>query len=324
MTTQSALPLLEHLFKTLRAKLLEHWLIELILALITVVLTAAARRFSLRVWATLSTIAERAEFRSRVWVNRFGLRVVTLDDYVALLESLRERLVRYCAWHEHHRVKVFVLTMQLPRDWPLWSKTAAATSPDKTALEQYFFNFDGFLRKTKGAKRDAEVTRIIVIENKDSPGGQERFRKLREDVGADLFDRYLHMLHLDESRACYYLHERPWPGWLTDAVFYGLEGDGGTHWLWAVTTSYNAGEDLLLLRFHRMRRRAISKRFALPWGTSSLVELVESLPTIDTPSLVSLRGGPNGSGDKPVDAALGPTIRKRSPAAAAKTRGKKA
>jgi hypothetical protein len=311
VTAHPALPHFEQLLEKLFEKLLEHWFLELVLALIILVVTAVARRFSLRAWVTLSTIAERGEFRFRVWLNRFGLRVVTLDDYVALLESLRERLESYCAWHEKQHVKICVLTMQLPRDWPLWSKNATATSPDKTALEQYFFNFDGFLRKTKAAKRDAEVTRIIIIDNKESPAGQERFRKLREDVGAQLFDRYLQMLHIDESRACYYLHDRPWPGWLTDAVFYGFEGEGGTHWLWAVTTSYNAGEDLLLLRFHRMRRRPISKRFALPWGTTSLVQFVESLVTIDTPPLVSLRGEPNGSRDKPIAAALGGTARKR-------------
>lgn len=295
-------------------KLIEHWFLELILGIILLAVTAAARRFSLSVWAALSTVAERGGFRLRVWLNRFGIRVVTLDDYVALLESLRERLVRYCASHEALRIKICVLTMQLPRDWPLWSANATAAQPDKTALEQYFFNFDSFLQKTKKAKRDADVRRVIVIDNKDSPAGQERFKKLCEDVDTPLFDRYLHMLHIEESRACYYLHQRPWPGWLTDAVFYGFEGERGTHWLWAVTTSYGAGEDLLLLRFHRMRRRLISKRFALPWGTSSLIEFVDLLPSIEQPSLLSLRRDPNPGGAKPSESAVGAAGQRRNSA----------
>jgi hypothetical protein len=323
VTAPPAPPLDETLFHKALEKLLEHKVLELALMLIALTAAFAARRYSLRAWAQASTAAERIGFRSRVWLNRVGLRVVMLDDYVALLESLRDRLVSYCAWHERQSLKICVFTMQLPRDWPLWSDTSAA-SPDKTALEQYFFNFDAFLKHTKAMNRPADVTRIIIIEKKDSPEGRDRLRKLQEDVAAPLFDRYLHMLHIDESRARYYLHERPWPGWLTDAVFYGLEGEGGTHWLWAVTTSYNAGEDLLLLRFHRMRGRSISRRFALPWGTTSLVQLVDFLAEVDTLALVSLRGGPNSTDDAPVPVPSGATAPRQDSKPASKNRRKKA
>ncbi len=259
-------------------KLTEDWILGALILLLGTAVGIVVTDYHVGAFAWANYHFSRARFGFRVFRNRIGIRVVTLDDYVALLEQLRESLVRYRPrLPDASTLHICVLTMQLPRDWPLWASSTNSATPDKSALEQYFLNFGGFLRQSEVAGASVDVKRIIVIQNAASPAGKQKLAELREDVNSDYFQTYIRMLHATPSQALFYPHNRPWPGWLADAVFYGISTNGAIRWLWGVTTSYNAGEDLILLRYHRMSKRHLSRRFALPWGARSLPDLLSTM-----------------------------------------------
>jgi branched-chain amino acid transport system substrate-binding protein len=199
--------------------------------------------------------------------------LATLDDYVALLEKQRSILIRYCKAHPGNPkpvITIYVFTKQLPRDWPLWGSTDLDTQFNVTPLERYYQHFHQFLTESQNQPYSVELKRIIIIDSCESPGGLKRQEDLKEDISQPYFNRYISMLHHDISEAFVYRYRRPWPNWLSDAVFYGLNKSDGLEWLWGLTTSYDAGEDLIILRLHSLFGKSPSLR--LPFNDVNSLE----------------------------------------------------
>jgi hypothetical protein len=233
--------------------------------------------FSLRFWSWIRWKWICHEFRKHRH-KPCKARIVTMEDYVFLLERLRSAII---AHYRHKKVKpkiiVHVFTMQLPSDWPLWDTERKAEDGGMTALENYYFNFHSFLKdgKKDDGRYTVEVKRVIVVDAYSSPKGQRRYKALVRDVNKPYFAKYIEMLHLADADAVFHTTDRPWPGWLADAVFYGVDDGKTRRWLWAVTTSFNSGEDLILLRHHRLCGRDAYEHLPLPAELNTLTQLAE-------------------------------------------------
>jgi hypothetical protein len=166
--------------------------------------------------------------------------------------------------------------MQLPRDWPLWEVDLQTALLHPTPLERYFAHFAEFKKDADSQLYSVRLMRVIVIDSEGSPSADSRLKDLADDVNSEYFHTYIDLLHTSEQDAYYYVHPRPWPGWLSDSVFYAIR-ESGTElkWLWGVTTSYNAGEDLIILRLHRLSRdrKGLTRALSLPFEMYSLDEL---------------------------------------------------
>lgn len=221
-------------------------------------------------------------FRRRMRANKSGRKIVTLKDYVDLLEKLRELIVKRCdnlQNNEKSEITIYSYTMQLLRDWPMSEVSLEQVQQSPTPLEQYFINFDVFKKGSETQKYDVKLKRVIVIDACEGPNGKAKLAQLIEDVSNNrYYEKYIEILHTGEADAYYYEHQRPWPGWLTDSVFYAIKEPGRSRrWLWGVTTSYNVGEDLIILRLHRLgkRKRDLDENLSLPFRVSTLDELAE-------------------------------------------------
>jgi hypothetical protein len=159
---------------------------------------------------------------------------------------------------------------------------------EDTPLEQYVRGFASFLSK----HATALVRRVIVIDNADSPVGMAKQKRLREDIRHNGFINYINRLHHTENDVRIWLYPRPWPGWLTDAVFYGTKTNGeedGVDWHWAVTSSYDAQEDLIVLQLHTKLGKRLKGWRPLPAAVDTLRELVELLESGHHPGLMTLQ-----------------------------------
>jgi hypothetical protein len=209
-----------------------------------------------------------------------GFSLATLDDYVDLLDELRARLIQHIDIDPNLRIKFYVFTTQLPRDWPLWDLSVTEATPGKTKLEDYTLNLRSFIRH----QNSIDLKRIVIIENADSPRGQLRLRWLGDDVNNNAcFREYIDKLHKHENQALFCTYKRPWPSWLSDTVLYGLEDKttNQSEWLWAVTTSYRPGSDLMSLQFHRMTDSTMSKKYVFPWSYHSFVTLADKTADLE-------------------------------------------
>lgn len=248
-----------------------------ILAALSGIITWFSCRYNLRAWSCVRWNLIDALFKIRCTWKPCRARIVTIGDYVFLLEKLRSAIIEH---YEHNKkttpkIVIHVFTMQLPGEWPLWDSEIKADDQGKTDLENYYFNFRMFLNAGHHNGYNVEVKRVIVIDSCLSPSGIKRFEQLKSEVSSNFFDSYIKTLHNSEADAFFYKTKRPWPRWLTDAVFYGIEVDNKRRWLWAVTTSFNTDEDLILLRHHRLTMRGVPKHLPLPSGLNNLSELAD-------------------------------------------------
>jgi hypothetical protein len=262
--------------------LLKDWILsnpEISLAILAAFAAAASWvgcRYSLRVWSCAYWKVISLRFKSRFWFRRCNAKIVTIDDYVFLLEKLRSAIVKHFKYKKvSPKIVIHAFTMQLPSDWPLWNSHVVADTVGKIGLEKYYFAFKDFLNAASTNGYSVEVKRVIVIDSYKSPSGEKRLEQLQRDVNLDYCNKYINTLHNSAADAFYYLTERPWPRWLTDVVLYGLEIDGKRRWLWAVTTSFNTGEDLILLRTHRLANRKMPKHLPLPAELKTLEQLAD-------------------------------------------------
>lgn len=222
-------------------------------------------------------------------IRRHKPLVVCLDEYVYILEKLRESIVKRCAHipiqnDTRPEILIYVYTKQLPSDWPLWKASIDENEHPQNALERYIRDFHTFLKQGTRRGYSAKVRRVIVIDNGGSEDSKEKCERIRRDTCDETLKEhwktYLSYLHNDDvSGATVYWTERPWPGWISDAVFYGIREPGKTLlWLWGITTSYDTGEDLILLRLHRKLNRKLdggwcSGALVLPTGVKTLEQL---------------------------------------------------
>ncbi len=208
-------------------------------------------------------------FALRSALSRRSARIVTIDDYVYLLTKMRTRALRLRSNKGNGTSLVMhIYTRQIPRDWPLWERQADDLESPKTPLEEYFFGFRDFVKGDHVVLR-----RTIIIDASDSPRGKERLAMLRRDVESQYFDQYLDALHSGPNDAFYYCHKDTWPNWLSDVVFFGLQDEGPIRWLWGVTTSYSSGDELILMRLHRLGAKKPPKHLPLPWRLCNLDDL---------------------------------------------------
>ena len=111
-----------------------------------------------------------------------------------------------------------------------------------------------------------------------------RLRWLCEDVkNTTCFEEYIEKLHKSGDQALFCTYKRPWPSWLSDTVLYGLKDNvtKQSEWLWAVTTSYRPGSDLMSLQFHRMTERTMSDKYVFPWAYRSFVQLADKTTDLE-------------------------------------------
>ncbi|HJW94056.1 MAG TPA: ABC transporter substrate-binding protein [Thermoanaerobaculia bacterium] len=229
-------------------------------------IVAALIRMKPRVREFLAWQILSRRFALRAAFSRRSAKIVTIDDYVHLLTRMRQRASRLRAIKGNGTSLVMqIYTRQIPRDWPLWERESDENESPKTPLEEYFFAFEDFIRREPIVLR-----RTIVIDASDSPRGRERLAMLKNDVESQYFKRYLERLHSSPADAYYYCHRDTWPNWLSDAVFFGLQVEGGIRWLWGVTTSYSSGDELILMRLHRLGVKKHSKDLPLPWRLDNL------------------------------------------------------
>jgi lysine 2,3-aminomutase len=223
--------------------------------------------------------------------------IAQLYDYVALLTDFRNKLEEYCDRNEGTTPVVFVFTRQLPSDWPLWGNTPSANLVDEMPLEKYARKFQEFLERSRlkyGQSQDslggavAEqksgvlIRRVIVLDNVNSPAGRERQAQLVRDAGSgEPFDGYVNRLHTSKNDIWVWEYDRPWPGWLTDVAFYGVVKNPNRlpQWFWAVTSSYQVQEDLIVLQLHHSRgiRKCSHEWQPLPGNCESLNDLADGL-----------------------------------------------
>src|SRR5262245_45294039 len=106
----------------LALKLAEDWLLAILTALLLTAVGIVWIYHRVGAFASAYYVTSKLRFSLRVFRHRSGIRLVTLDDYVALLEQLRESLVHYQPrLPVGSTIHVCVFTGQLPRDWPLWA-----------------------------------------------------------------------------------------------------------------------------------------------------------------------------------------------------------
>lgn len=263
------------------------------------ILQRVGRHF-LTIWSWWQWELALTEF---AWRHRFRNHkpvVACIDEYVTVLESLRNRLVKRCPRIRRQQdtdkpeLFVYVYTRQLPSDWPLWDKSIDQHEPAQTALEQYVRDFKDFLTQANHLGYTVQLRRIIVIDNGKTDKGIERCKQLvRDRLKNAPFDAYVNFLHGGNvASAKVHWTERPWPGWLSDAVFYGIKEPGQTlRWLWGVTTSYDAGEDLILLRLHGNLKARLDSHYRngslrLPDGVTTLHAL--AMRAEDYPGAIDL------------------------------------
>jgi len=245
-----------------------HWLVIVVGVVILVIsagiLAVLARRSLLfGIWSFCSWTYVTLAWRCSTKLKRKGVVLAGLTDYVHLLEDLRVRLVKYVDNRprqnnnsEKPGILIRVYTHQLPSDWPVWDSNVDQQTHNLTPLERYAINLRTFVDEAPQHDHNIHIRRVIVIDSKFSDAGVSRRNKLAQDVNPVDDDdiqrlaRYIRLLHTGWDDAFYCEYERPWPGWLSDIVFYGLRLDGIDKWLWAVTSSFNPHEDLVLLRLH--------------------------------------------------------------------------
>lgn len=218
--------------------------------------------------------------------RRLNQKCVTLDLYVEILEHFRESLIRrYARNGPTPTLYVHAITRQLPRHWPLWGIDLTDVA-GRTPLEEYFSGFHQFITTETSRKHNYKVSvqRTIVIDNCNGTTGEERLRQLKEDASLSSINTYIERLHCTPNDAFYCLYPRPWPNWLSDVVFYGVQLDNSDlTWIYAIATSYDAGEDLILLRLYKLKRRTqVPKHLILPNQIKVLEDLAE-LPEMVTP-----------------------------------------
>lgn len=255
-----------------------------------------AARYHLPFWSWMRWHITCWKFQQHRKRN-FKPTIVTMADYVFLLEQLRDAIIGHYKHNEKIKPKIIVhvFTMQLPSDWPLWDTARKAEDGGKTPLEDYYFNFHSFVKDGKiGSRYSVDLKRAIVIDSLSSPRGKTRFDQLKKDVNSSYFQNYIDMLHTSNADARFHTTERPWPGWMTDAVFYGVEVGNVKEWLWAVTTSFNTGEDLILLRHHRLTKSWKHEQLPLPADLKTLIDLAEEAGgrTWIVPELSTLKATP--------------------------------
>lgn len=217
-----------------------------------------------------------------IWCRRRyrHMRLVYLEDYVYILEQFRERLVRFCDAQkkkdDRPTIHIFVCTRQLPGDWPLDN---IEPHLDKTPLEEYAWNFQQFCRGSRERNYDVDIKRAIIMDNAGTEKGKERSNKLRDSLSKDVFRNYIKYLHESDKDCLVLNHARPWPSWLSDTVFYGITAKTiEKTWLWAITSTYDPAEDLVVVQQHRKLKRKLPKScLPLPGSTPNLYELVSRL-----------------------------------------------
>ena len=272
------------------------------LALIVAIGAWMVNRYSLGFWQWWRWYLTRIQYVFRRELRRKKPLVVCLDEYVYILEKLRDAIVKKCA-HVHHgngkvpEILIHVFTKQLPSDWPLWGSSINPNDDPQNGLERYIRDFYRFLNQGKDNGYSVSVRRVIIIDNGRSDIGKEKCERICHDTNDATFQEhwktYLKYLHNEDvSGAQVYWTERPWPGWISDAVFYGIHvPDKPTRWLWGVTTSYDAGEDVVLLRLHNKLNRELdgrwwSGRLVLPNGVMTLEDL--AIRAYDYPNSIKL------------------------------------
>jgi hypothetical protein len=246
-------------------------------------------RYSLGFWAWWRRHLTEAQYAWRRQFRRRKPLVVCLDDYVYILEKLRDSIAKRCSRISSQNgnspeILICVYTRQLPSDWPLWGALLNPNENPQTSLERYIRDFHRFLNEASHRGYSVSVNRVIVIDNGLSKSGIEKCLRICQDRHEPSFkrhwDTYIRYLHNNDlSGASVYWTKRPWPGWISDAVFYGVkEPNKPLRWLWGVTTSYDAGEDLVLLRLHSKLNRELDGRWCngglvLPPGVKTLKDL---------------------------------------------------
>jgi hypothetical protein len=175
--------------------------------------------------------------------NRF---IGSLKDYVYVLELMREEAIDICSnWDEPAPLKIHVCTMQGLSDWPLWDTSDVDQLRGGGPLQIYTSKFNDFIERNRESSYKPSVKRAIVVDNYGSSTSHNRLRDLKEDVNDDAFHRYIESIHTSEEDARIMLSEYPWPIWMSDIVFYGIEHPktGEQNWLWAAATSYQGNRD---------------------------------------------------------------------------------
>lgn len=277
---------------TVFGKLTENATLAGIISLIAAAVgTLLWNHYSLRFWAWWRWHLTREQYFLRRAFKRNVPFVVCLDEYVYILEKLRNSIAKKCAHVPAQdgklpEILINVYTKQLPSDWPLWGASIDPNENPQTSLERYVRDFQRFLNQGSDCIYSVKVRRIIVIDNGLTDIAKNKCKRIYADTHDNTFqdhwNTYLRYLHNnDSSGAKVYWTERPWPGWISDAVFYGIrEPNKALRWLWGVTTSYQAGEDLILLRLHHKLNRKLDGRWwsgglTLPTGVITLKQLAE-------------------------------------------------
>lgn len=274
------------MWETLRDNLL----LPLLVLGVAAVISAVAVRFipplRKRFWEWKTWIVHfRWGFFFRQKRSRRHARIICLEEYVEELELARDKLVSLVRklGTKKCEILVSVYTMQLPSDWPLWFR--GADDPSKlqtTPLGRYIVGFRNFV-EGKGLYEgiNVQVRRCIVIDNCGSPtkSGDAKLEQLKRDVKADWYASYWQFLHgADSNHAFYMPYDKPWPGWLSDSVFFGyriiddVKGNEPSRWIWGFATSYNPGEDVLIYRYHYLPRPGHTPK-DLPEGVSSIADI---------------------------------------------------
>ena len=239
-------------------------------------------------------------YRMDLWLRRktgkvSQYRLTTLDIYVILLEWQRKIITNKCHridtpdTKRKPKITVYIFTKQLPRNWHLWGDEDADLRYDITPLEKYFKHFKQFLTDCSSKELEVKLKRVIIIDSCESPNGKERKTQLTEDVKSDYFEKYLDNLHNKSDEAFVYYHKRPFPSWLSDAVFYAIT----THyvsqeWLWGISTSFDTGEDLITLEMFKLFGKKKERR--LPFSDiETLEELASKMDTMPLTKLSELK-----------------------------------
>ncbi len=255
-------------------------------AIITAILVRYIPAFRVHNWAWRTWILHfRCGFFFRQRKSRRNARIICLEEYVGELTSTLNKLTSFARAVGTNEcvIVVKVFTMQLPSDWPLWFINATQRETlETTPLGRYILKFKDFVAGTGdyvGIR--SNVTRCIVIDNYGSPtkAGEGRLSQLRKDVREDWYQSYSELLHgADDEQAFHLMYDKPWPGWLTDSVFFGIKmvdnhsSDNPTKWLYGFTTSYNPGEDVLIYRYHYLPRPGATP-IDFPGGVRSIAEM---------------------------------------------------
>lgn len=196
-------------------------------------------------WTTISDIYLQEEVDDL----KKGIFVTNIRIYSKLLLG---SLVHLQVKHQERQIGkpiMYVVTKQIPSQWPLNGKGMITDPLIKEVLLNYEQSFQQLLEGT-----GFSFKRFIIVSNDQQPRKTYTPQDLYCDLkNNDLYQAYITTLHHKDqavSEANAIEVKGIWPMNLSDLVLFGIESPGCPFWQWMVSTTMEIGHPVMLVAIY--------------------------------------------------------------------------